>query len=58
MVKKSRNKAAPPTNRTGDEEVKRRATAEEVDSKWERQEAARKLVEKQALESRKGAIAV
>ena len=46
MVKRSKSKAAPPTNRTGDEEAKRRATVEEADSKWERQEAARKLVEK------------
>ena len=66
MVKKSRNKAAPPTNRTGDEESKRRTTVEEADAKWERQEAARKLSERQeaarklsekkVLESRMGAI--
>ena len=57
MVKKNRKeKAAPPTNRTGDEESKRRTTVEEADARWERQEAARKLPEKKALESRPGAI--
>ena len=37
MVKKNRReKAAPPTNRTGHEETKRRAAVEEADAKWER----------------------
>ena len=55
MVKKYR-KRDPPVKRTMDDESKRKTTVEEADAKWERQEAARKLSEKQALESRPGAI--
>ena len=51
MVRKNRQKPAPPTNRTGDEEAKRRATVEESDAKWIRQEAARKIADSKALES-------
>ena len=49
-------KAAPPTNRTGDEETRRRAPVEEADARWKCLEAAWKLSEKKALELRLGAI--
>ena len=55
MVKKYR-KPAPPTNRTVDKESTRKTTVEEADARWERQEAARKLSENEAVESRPGAI--
>ena len=47
MVKKYK-KHNPPVKRTMDEEAKRKITVDEADAKWERQEAARKLSEKQA----------
>ena len=51
MVKRNRQKPAPPTHRTAEEAAKRRTTVEEADAKWIRQEAARKLADAKALES-------
>ena len=51
MVKRNRQKPAPPTHRTAEEAAKRQTTVEEADAKWIRQEAARKLADAKALES-------
>ena len=47
MVKRNKKeKPAPHINRTRDKDIKRFATVEEADAKWERKLAARNLSEK------------